>query len=132
MNNSEKLEMWPTSFLNQDSSVPYWLFSYKIANSNGGMMSYPHKSLVFIFLKFIYSEKSTKFCEVFTLLLSYVVPVKSKVKISQNFVAISEYMNFTKIFIYYLCLFNPGLGLWRSFLHPHKEALVPQRLEGPP
>ena len=28
------------------------------------------------------------------LLLSYVVPVKSKEKISQNFVAFSEYMNF--------------------------------------
>ena len=27
-------------------------------------------------------------------LLSYVVPVKSEVKISQNFVAFSEYMNF--------------------------------------
>ena len=39
------------------------------------------------FLKFIYSEKATKFFEIFTLLLSYVVPVKSKVKISQNFVA---------------------------------------------
>ena len=35
----------------------------------------------YIFLKFIYSEKTTKFCELFTLLLSYVVPVKSKVKI---------------------------------------------------
>ena len=45
-------------------------------------------------LKFIYSEKATKFCEIFTLLLPYVVPVKSKVKISQNFVAFSEYMNF--------------------------------------
>ena len=45
-------------------------------------------------LKFIYSEKATKFCEIFTLLLSYVVPVKSKVKISQTFVAFSEYMNF--------------------------------------
>ena len=43
---------------------------------------------------FIYSEKATKFCQVFTLLLSYVVPVKSKVKISQNFVAFSEYINF--------------------------------------
>ena len=30
-----------------------------------------------------------------TLLLSYVVPVKHKVKISQNFVAFSEHMNFT-------------------------------------
>ena len=28
--------------------------------------------------------------------MSYVVPVKSKVKISQNFVAFSEYMNFKK------------------------------------
>ena len=45
-------------------------------------------------LKFIYSEKATKFCEIFTLFLSYVVPVKSKVKISQNFVAFLEYMNF--------------------------------------
>ena len=36
------------------------------------------------------------FYETFTLLLSYVVPVKSKVKISQNFVAFSEYMDFTK------------------------------------
>ena len=41
-------------------------------------------------IKFIYSEKATKFCEVFTLLLSYVVPVKSKVKISQTFVAFSD------------------------------------------
>ena len=38
---------------------------------------------------------ATKFSEIFTLLLSYVVPVKSNVKISQNFVAFSEYMNFT-------------------------------------
>ena len=43
----------------------------------------------------VYSEKATKFCEIFTLLLSYVVPVKSKVKISKIFVAFSEYMNFT-------------------------------------
>ena len=46
-------------------------------------------------LKFVYSEKATKFFEIFTLLLSYVVRVKSRVKISQNFVAFSEYMNFT-------------------------------------
>ena len=47
-------------------------------------------------LKFIYSEKATKFCEISTLLLSYVVPVKSKVKISQNFVAFSEYELYKK------------------------------------
>ena len=46
-------------------------------------------------LKFIYSENTTKFCEIFTLLLSYVVPVTSKVKILQTFVAFSEYKNFT-------------------------------------
>ena len=45
-------------------------------------------------IKFIYSEKATKFCEIFTLLLCYVVLVKSKMKVSQNFVAFSEYMNF--------------------------------------
>ena len=45
----------------------------------------------------VYSEKTTKFFEISTLLLSYVVPVKSKVVISQNFVAFSEYMNFTKL-----------------------------------
>jgi len=45
-------------------------------------------------LKFIYSEKATKFCEISIVDLSYVVPVKSKVEISQNFVAFSEYMNF--------------------------------------
>ena len=49
-------------------------------------------------IKFIYSEKATKFCKIFTLLLSYVVPVKSKVNISQNFVAFSECMNFTENF----------------------------------
>ena len=45
-------------------------------------------------LKFIYSEKATKFCEIFTLLLTVCAVVKSKMKISQNFVAFSEYMSF--------------------------------------
>ena len=35
-----------------------------------------------------------RFCEISTVYLSYVVPVKSTVEISQNFVAFSEYMNF--------------------------------------
>ena len=47
-----------------------------------------------LFLKFVYSEKATKFCEICTLLLTTVHPVKSKVEILQNFVAFSEYMNF--------------------------------------
>ena len=45
-------------------------------------------------LKFIYSKKATKFCKIFTLLLTVCTAVKSKGKISQNFVAFSEYMNF--------------------------------------
>ena len=48
-----------------------------------------------MWLKFIYSEKATKVFKISTLLLSNEVPVKSKVEISQNFVAFSEYMNFT-------------------------------------
>ena len=45
-------------------------------------------------LKFIHSEKDTKFGEISTVYLSYVVPVKSAMEISQNFVAFSENMNF--------------------------------------
>ena len=48
-------------------------------------------------IKFIHSEKATKFCEISTVDLSYVVSVKSTVKILQNFVAFSEYMNFNKL-----------------------------------
>ena len=48
------------------------------------------------YLKFIYSAKATKFCEIFTFLLTVCTVVKSKVKISQNFVAFSEYMNLIK------------------------------------
>ena len=40
-------------------------------------------------VKFIYSEKATKLCEISTLLLSYALPVKSKV-------AFSEYINFKR------------------------------------
>ena len=43
----------------------------------------------------MYSEKAKKFCKIFPLLLTAVHKVKSKEKISQNFVAFSEYMNFT-------------------------------------
>ena len=43
----------------------------------------------------IYSEKATHFCEISSINVSYVVTVKSTVDISQNFVAFSEYMNFT-------------------------------------
>ena len=48
----------------------------------------------FYLIKFIYSEKATTFCEIFTLLLTGNTKDKSKMKISQNFVALSECMNF--------------------------------------
>ena len=48
-------------------------------------------------IKFVYSGKATKFCKIFPLLLTTVHTVKSKGKISQNFAAFSEYMNFNII-----------------------------------
>ena len=50
-------------------------------------------------IKFIYSEKATKFCEIFLLLLNVCTVVKSKGKISQNFVAFPEYINFKDLVI---------------------------------
>jgi hypothetical protein len=45
-------------------------------------------------VKFIYSEKATKFCKMSTLDLTLCTAVKFKMEIFQNFVAFSEYMNF--------------------------------------
>ena len=47
-----------------------------------------------LFIKFLYSKKATKFGEIFPLLLTECTVVKSKGKISQNFVAFLEYKNF--------------------------------------
>ena len=52
----------------------------------------------------MYSEKATKFCEIFTLLLIVCTvvkstKVKSKAKSLQNFVAFSEYMNFLYVLL---------------------------------
>ena len=58
-------------------------------------------------LKFIYSEKATKFCEIFPLLFTTVHTVKSKGKILQNFVAFSEYMNFTHFTMQTIVLIYP-------------------------
>ena len=72
-----------------------------------------------LILKFIYSEKATKFCKIFFLLLTTVHTVKSKGKISQNFVAFSEYMNFTlKIkHFHYFSVFEPIPISWSTVLH---------------
>ena len=47
-----------------------------------------------------FSEKATKFDEisilVLTVLLTYVINVKTKMDISSNFVALSEYLNLKK------------------------------------
>ena len=51
-----------------------------------------YTAVLYLCIKFIYSEKATKFYEIFTIDLSYVV--SAMVEISQNFVAFSEYMNF--------------------------------------
>ena len=50
-------------------------------------------NIYLVFIKFIYSEKATKFCEISTLLLTG-TKGQSKVEILQSFVAFSEYMNF--------------------------------------
>ena len=46
-------------------------------------------------VKFKYSEKATKFCEISTVDLTFTKQDKSAEDISQNFVAFSENMNFT-------------------------------------
>ena len=48
------------------------------------------------YLKFIYSEKATKICEISAVNLTGTPQDKSKVEILQKFVAFSEYMNFIK------------------------------------
>ena len=48
-------------------------------------------------LKFIYSEKATIFCKISTVHLTVTTQDKSKVEISQNFVAFSKYMNFKRL-----------------------------------
>ena len=61
-------------------------------------------------IKFIYSTKATKFCEIFPLFLTAVHTVKSKGKISQNFVALSEYVNFN--FCYQKKIFQQMNGIF--------------------
>ena len=50
---------------------------------------------IVLIINFVFSKKATKNDEIFIVDLT-LHDVKSKVKISQNFVAFSEYMNFTK------------------------------------
>ena len=91
-------------------------------------------------IKFIYSEKATKCCEISTVDLSYVVPVKSTTEISQNFVAFSEYMNFICDLDYILDPEGQPDLTWPNFLagepNPTKIgsglATLMQRYSNPP
>ena len=56
------------------------------------------KGLQFSILKFIYSEKATKLCEISTVDLIVTALDKSTVEIPQKIVAFSEYVNFNKYF----------------------------------
>ena len=78
------------------TKILYW----KRKNNSNQLLYEKYSIWYMLLVKFIYSEKATKFCKIPTLLLSYVVPVKSKVEISQNCMAFSEYMNFNFV-IYY-------------------------------
>ena len=55
------------------------------------------KEVPHLYVKFIYSEKARKFCKISTVDLTGTTQDQSTVEISQNFVAFSEYMNFTSI-----------------------------------
>ena len=87
-------------------------------------MYYDSKRIFFL-VKFVYSEKATKFCEISTLLLSTVHTDKSKVEISQNFVAFSEYTNF-KERIFFWCT---EISCWQTNLPLYRaESFVPNLL----
>jgi hypothetical protein len=60
----------------------------------------------------MYSEKATKFCKIFPLLLTTVHTVKSKGKISKNFAAFSEYMNFNDLKFWKEYESNLPVWLW--------------------
>ena len=66
-------------------------------------------------VKFIYSEKATKFWEISPVDLSHVVTVKSTVEISKIFVAFSEYMNFNNSFLLDYFEFKQKLKLFKLF-----------------
>ena len=70
-----------------------------------------------ILIKFIYFEKATKFCEISTVDLTITTQDKSKLEISQNFVAFSKYMNF-----------NTTAEISKSFLKITRPILILHKL----
>ena len=70
---------------------------YKTIEANANIVAIPttgkscslyQELLKPLWVKFIYYEKATKFSKIFTLLLTVFTVAKSKVKISQKFVAL--------------------------------------------
>ena len=91
----QTLQKSQSSDLNGESRLAKSLYVFKSCDQIFLVLQWQHAYLDrHRFVKFIYSEKATKFCEISTLILTTVHTVKSKVEISQNFVAFSEYMNF--------------------------------------
>ena len=76
-------------------------------------------------LKFIYSEKVTKFREISTLLWSVCTVDKSKVEISQNSLAFSEYTNFSSLDITHMV--HSPVALFLRKTYEHKVALTYMR-----
>ena len=81
----------------------------------------------YVVVKFIYSEKATKFCKIFTLLLTGTTYDKSKVKISQNFMAFSEYMNFKRRTCYLLAPFVKTSNQPTDFCHANGKKIIATR-----
>ena len=89
--------------------LTHGVFSFRMSNNNLQSLIYHYMVQKMrnciqdggttFWVNFIYSEKATKFWEIFPLLLTTVHAVKSKGNISQNFVAFLEYMNFTTVYL---------------------------------
>ena len=79
-------------------------------------------------VKFTYSEKASKFCKIFTLLLSVCTVDRSTVEILQNFVAFSEYTNFTyhRDLLKKFLIEKEGTSRNHYFLEQHQLWMVPR------
>ena len=84
------LKNWEGNILKNllTGSTPF-LLTVLLSNSSIYLQAFGNKASFFE-LKFIYSEKATKFCKISTLLLSVCILNKSKMEVSQNFVVFSQ------------------------------------------
>ena len=64
------------------------------------------RPILLAYIKFIYSEKATKFCEISTVDLSYVAPIKSTVEILKKF---AKFCGLLRVYeLYYLAGLRNG------------------------